>query len=540
MTRRPLVLASLAFAILLGPHLASCQALAQGKQRYPARSLSGGRGWLNTARPLNLRELRGKIVLLDFWTYCCINCIHILPVLKQLEAKYPNQLVVIGVHSAKFSTERDLKNIQQAVLRYGITHPVINDGNKAIWRRYKVNFWPTMFLIDPEGYVCAWRRGESPIGVLDKAIALQVKIHRQKGTLNEKPIRWDLELSKQKPTPLRFPGKVVVDLTGDRVVVSDSGHHRVVVTDRTGSRSAVIGSGQPGRQDGSFTEASFNDPQGLAIDGDTLYVADNSNHLIRKVDLRNRRVTTVAGTGKMLVSYGSLRGRSSSPLGYALSNPWDLALVKGQLYIAMAGTHQIAVFDPASNTIRPYSGNGTEDVRNGTLTGSSHAQPSGLATDGRVLFVVDSEGSSLRAVSLPPGNTVGTIVGTSGLPMFKSLFAFGDRDGRGSSVRLQHPIGVAYANGKVFVADTYNHKVKVVDPTTRTSVALAGQRRPGNSLDPLLLHEPAGLAAHGQTLYIADTNNHRIVKMDLTSRQAQAFTIEGLGPPPRPPETGRP
>ncbi|MBQ16435.1 MAG: hypothetical protein CMJ65_04870 [Planctomycetaceae bacterium] len=532
MTRRPFVLASLALVILLGPHLSTRQSLAQGKRRYPAPSLSGGRGWLNTSRPLDLRDLRGKIVLLDFWTYCCINCIHILPMLKQLEEKYPNQLVVIGVHSAKFSTERQIENIRRAVLRYGITHPVINDGNKTIWKRYKVNFWPTMFLIDPEGYVCAWRRGEAPFEVIDKAIALQVKLHRQKGTLKEKPIRWNLELSRQKQTPLRFPGKVIVDLTGERIVVADSGHHRVIVTDRTGSRSAVIGSGQPGRQDGSFTEASFNDPQGLAIDADTLYVADNSNHLIRKVDLAKRRVTTVAGTGKMLTSYGSLRGMSNSPLGYGLSNPWDLSLVKGRLYIAMAGTHQIAVFDPASNTIRPYSGNGTEDVRNGTLSGSSHAQPSGLATDGRVLFVVDSEGSSLRAVSLPPGNSVGTIVGTAGLPNFKSLFAFGDRDGRGSSVRLQHPIGVAYANGKVFVADTYNHKIKLIDPNSRTSVVLAGQRRAGNSLDPLLLHEPAGLAAHGQTLYIADTNNHRIVRMDLTSRQAQAFTIERLTPPP--------
>jgi len=528
--RRTALTLPLILAILLaGPRPQN----ACAQQPYPAPSLAGGSGWLNTSRPIDLRDLRGKIVLLDFWTYCCINCIHILPTLKKLEEKYPNQLVVIGVHSPKFSTERDIENLRRAVLRYDISHPVVSDSSKAIWRRYKINFWPSMYLIDPEGKVCAWRRGEAPFEVIDKAIARQVRIHRQKRTLNEKPIRWDLELDKQPRTPLRFPGKVIVDSSGRRIIVADSGHHRLVVTDPSGQKSKVIGSGRPGRQDGPLGEASFQDPQGMVLDGDTLYVADNLNHMIRKVDLKAGEVTTIAGTGKLLKSYTSLRGRSSTPTRYALSNPWDLELVNGRLYIAMAGTHQIAVLNIAANTIAPYAGTGVEDVRDGSLSRSCLAQPSGLATDGKYLFVVDSEGSSLRAITLPPGNNVGTLVGTTGLPMFKSLFAFGDRDGRAAAVRLQHPIGVAYADGKIYVADTYNHKIKLVDPVARSCTTLTGHRGRGNALEPLQLHEPAGVAVHGQTMFIADTNNHRIVTVDLPSQQARGLTIEGLQPPPR-------
>ena len=528
--RRLALVIPLVLAIVLG---GSAPPVAHAQQKpYPAPSLAGGTGWLNTSRNIDLRDLRGKIVLLDFWTYCCINCIHILPTLKKLEAKYPNQLVVIGVHSPKFTTERDIENLRRAVLRYDISHPVVSDSSKTIWRRYKINFWPSLYLIDPEGKICAWRRGEAPFEVVDKAVAQQVRIHRKKGTLNEKPIRWDLELDKQPPTPLRFPGKVIIDPIGKRIVIADSGHHRLIVTDPSGSQATLIGSGRPGHQDGPLGEARFQDPQGMVLDGDTLYVADNLNHMIRKVDLKAGLVTTIAGTGKMLTSYSTLRGRSSNPTRYALSNPWDLALVGGRLYIAMAGTHQLAVLNLSANSIAPYAGNGVEDVKDGSLAKSCLAQPSGLATDGKYLFVVDSEGSSLRAVTLPPGNAVGTLVGTTGLPMFKSLFAFGDRDGVGSAVRLQHPIGVAFADGKIYVADTYNNKIKLVDPAARSCVTLAGQRRRGNSLEPLQLHEPAGVAVHGQTLFIADTNNHRIVTVDLASRQARAMTITGLGPPP--------
>ena len=519
--------------VLVGLSLAGRHAAAQQKP-YPAPSLSGGFGWINTSKPLSIRALRGKVVLLDFWTYCCINCMHILPTLKQLEEKYPNQLVVIGVHSAKFRTERDLENIRRAVLRYEISHPVLNDGRQAVWRRWKVDRWPTLFLVDPEGMVWSWRSGETPFAAIDRDVAKIIRIHRNKGTLNEQPIRFELDRSRLKPTPLLFPGKVMIDADNQRVYIADSGHHRIVVAGFDGKLVGTIGSGKAGRADGDFRTSSFRDPQGMVLSGNKLYIADNLNHLVRVADVSTGRVTTLAGTGRMLPSYKTLARRSSSPRQYALSNPWDLSLIGSKLFIAMAGTHQIAVLDLAGGAIALFSGTGVEDIRDGQRAAAAHAQPSGLATDGRRLFVVDSEGSSLRAVSLPPDNRVTTLVGTTGLPNFKSLFAFGDRDGRGKGVRLQHPIGVAFHADTVYIADTYNHKIKLVNPTTRTCRTLAGTGSAGSSLSPLQLHEPAGVAAHGRTLYIADTNNSRVVTVDLDAHEARLFTVEGLSPPVAP------
>ena len=516
--------------VMVGLLLTSRHAIAVQKQ-FAAPSLSGGMGWINTSQPLSMRALRGKVVLLDFWTYCCINCMHILPTLKQLEEKYPNELVVIGVHSAKFRTERDLENIRRAVLRYEISHPVLNDGRQAVWRRWNVNRWPTLFLVDPEGMVWSWQSGETPFEAIDRDIARIIQIHRNKGTLNEQPIRFELDRSRLKPTPLLFPGKVIVDADNERVYIADSGHHRIVIAGFDGKLLDTIGSGLAGQIDGDFSTSSFRDPQGMVLSGNTLYIADNLNHLVRAADVSTGQVTTLAGTGRMLPSYETLTRYSTTPRQYALSNPWDLALIGSKLFIAMAGTHQIAVLDLAGSGIGVFSGTGVEDIQDGQRTMAAHAQPSGLATDGRNLFVVDSEGSSLRAVSLPPQNRVTTLVGTSGLPQFKSLFAFGDRDGRGSRVRLQHPIGVAFHANSIYIADTYNHKIKLVNPITRTCSTLAGDRSAGPGISPLQLHEPAGLAVHGQTLYIADTNNNRVVTVDLHTQESRLFEIEGLAPP---------
>ncbi len=123
--------------------------------RTDAPSLEGGEGWINTSGPLALQDLRGKFVILDFWTYCCINCMHILPVLKKIEHAYPNEVVVIGVHSAKFATEQDSKSITEAVLRYEIQHPVINDADHVLWDKFQVTSWPTIKVVDPEGKVIA-------------------------------------------------------------------------------------------------------------------------------------------------------------------------------------------------------------------------------------------------------------------------------------------------------------------------------------------------------------------------------------------------
>ena len=252
--------------------------------RRAAPELDGGVAWLNTAGPIQLKDLRGKIVVLDFWTLCCINCMHTLPDLAKLEKKYANQIVVIGVHSAKFDNEKDSDNIRKAVLRYEISHPVVNDANRTIWNAYDCHSWPSLVLIDPEGNLVAEGEGEGLCPALDGRIARLVTEYRDKKLLDEKPprqIRAPARYAETGASPLFFPGKVLADGAGKRLFISDSTHHRIVITDLDGKKIAVAGDGQAGTDDGPFDKAHFNDPQGLALDGDTLYVADRKNNLIR-------------------------------------------------------------------------------------------------------------------------------------------------------------------------------------------------------------------------------------------------------------------
>ncbi len=500
-------------------------------RRVKAPPLSGGVEWLNSAGPIELERLRGKIVLLDFWTYCCINCMHILPHLKRLEQKYADELVVIGVHSAKFLTERESENIREAILRYEIEHPVVNDANMVIWRRYGARAWPTLVLIDPEGYAVLKVSGEGWFDVIERAIEALIAYHEARGTLKRGRLLFGLESVRAAATPLRFPGKVYADAASNRLFITDSNHNRIVICTLDGKLLDVIGSGQIGAKDGSFEEAQFFRPQGVELVGQTLYIADTENHLIRAADLEERVVRTVAGTGKQ----GWERPFDAQPaLQTALSSPWDVCWVGSKLYVAMAGLHQIWVYDPVKETIRVFSGSGREGILDGDPDIAEFAQPSGLSTDGTRLFVADAESSGVRIVYPDRGGLTETIVGLG-------LFEFGDRDGIGSEVRLQHPLAVQHwRDDDLFVADTYNNKVKLLNARTRRCTTWIGSRQAGSSLNPLQLNEPGGLAiAHGK-LFIADTNNHRIVVVDLKGKQARELPIDGLTPPRRDDEAQAP
>jgi len=523
--------------------------------RTPAPSLDGGVAWLNTAGPLDVKDLRGKFVLLDFWTYCCINCMHILPELKKLEKAYPEQLVVIGVHSAKFDTEKDSENIREAVLRHEIIHPVVNDAEHLIWKRYGVNSWPSLMVIDPEGYLVAANSGEITFEALDAFLKAKLPYYRKRGLLDETPLRFDLEAHRSRVTPLRFPGKVLADEASKRLFITDSNHNRIVVSDLDGKLQYVIGSGAVGSEDGSFETAQFDHPQGLALRGEMLYVADTENHLIRLVDLKQKQVTTLAGVGHQNRSgwpgMAELRQRMLTdptakmpdrwvgpPLKTAINSPWALWLHQDDLYIAMAGPHQIWKMTLDGKEIGPYAGNGREDIVDGPLLPkrpyelgySSFAQPSGLASDGRWLYVADSEGSSVRAVPFDANGEVKTVVGTSHLP-FARLFTFGDVDGQGEPVRLQHVLGVTHYRDKLYIADTYNHKIKVIDPQARTCRTIAG----GGGEAEIHFDEPAGVTAAAGKLYVADTNHHEIRVVDLdNNNRVSTLRIDGLQPPDPP------
>ena len=495
---------------------------AQEKPRVRAPEITGGRGWLNTDKPLSLAALKGKVVLLDFWTYGCINCIHIIPDLKKLEAKYANQLVVIGVHSAKFQNEKETENIRRIILRYEIEHPVYNDSEYAVWQSYSVRAWPTQVLIDPAGYVIGGVSGEGNYEVIDQAIAKTIEEFRKKGGLNEEPLKLVLERAKVGDLPLAFPGKILADANTDRLFIADSNHNRIVVTKLDGTFIQTIGTGEAGAADGAFDKATFYRPQGLALAGDNLYVADTQNHLIRRVDLKARTVETIAGTGQQSLE----RFKTGPARTVALSSPWDLQLAGRVLYIAMAGPHQIWQLDLDKNEVSTFAGSGREARLDGPLEKAGFAQPSGIATDGKTLYVADSESNIIRAIDFA-GRSVKTLVGGD-------LFEFGDVDGTGDDVRLQHPLGLITYGDKLLIADTYNHKIKELDPKQEKVTSLFGTGKPGQAdgTSPSF-YEPGGLALANGNLYVADTNNHAIRVIDLKTKRTSTLRINGLTPPTR-------
>ena len=483
----------------------------------PAPALDGATGWLNVSAPITIEQLRGKVVILDFWTYGCINCVHVLRDLKTLEQRFPNELVVIGVHSPKFTNEKDSGNLKRVVVRYEIEHPVANDANHEIWRRYGAKAWPTRIIIDPAGNLVGTALGEGNLEGFISAIRTVVRVFDERGEINRSPLPLDLERQRHLDQPLLYPGKVLADEPGDRLYISDSNHNRLVVATLAGKLIETIGSGLQGDNDGIFMQARFHRPQGLALDSSTspgaggqlLYVADTENHQVRVVDFMARAVHTLAGTGKQAAS----SGEGGDALGIDLNSPWDLALKPGILIVAMAGSHQIWVIDLLNDQAYPYAGTGEEARRDGAVNGAAFAQPSGIVVDGNVLYVADAESNSIRAVQLPPLSMLTTIAGGD-------LFEFGDQDGAGEAVRLQHPLGVAARDGRIFIADTYNHKIKVLDPSSgKVSTFASGFREPG------------GLSIAGNTIYVADTNNHAIRTVDLESRRVDTLAIEGLTPP---------
>lgn len=490
----------------------------QAKVRAP--ELVGGRGWLNTDKPLSLAALKGKVVLLDFWTYGCINCIHIIPDLKKLEAKYANNLVVIGVHSAKFVNEKDTENIRKIIVRYGIEHPVVNDADFKIWEAYAIRAWPGLVVIDPAGYVIKTVFGEGRYGELDQTVSETIAEFRKKGELNEQPLKFALERAKIGDLPLAFPGKVLADEKSKRLFISDSNHNRIVVTDFAGKFLNAIGSGKAARADGDYAAASFNRPQGLALDGDALYVADTENHLVRRVDLKTQKVETVGGTGRL----EDFDGAGGDALKTAINSPWDLQIVGRNLYVAMAGSHQIWRMNLDEKTIEPYAGTRAEARYDGQIDEAAFAQPSGIASNGKTLFVADAESNVIRKIDFQT-EAVETLVGGD-------LFQFGDKDGAGDDVLLQHPLGVALYDGKILIADTYNHKIKILDAEKRTVETFLGTGKAGQSDGAnASFYEPAGLSIADGKLFVADTNNHAVRVVDLKTKTVSTLRIEGLTPP---------
>jgi DNA-binding beta-propeller fold protein YncE len=488
--------------------------LAADDEIAPAPDFTGADGWLNTEKPISIADLKGQIVIIDFWTYCCINCMHIMPDLKFLEEKYKNDpVVVIGVHSGKFNEEKDADHIRQAVLRHNLSHPIAIDSDMKIWKSYGVHSWPTLVLIAPDGNIVGALPGEGHRDQLDRAIAAILEIYGKNGKL-AKHISFKTERSTFKSGALEFPGKVLADAEGKRLFVSDTNHHRIVVASLTGEIEQTIGTGAIGLKDGSFAQAEFYQPQGLALSADRkiLYVADTENHALRAVDLDKKTVVTLAGNGQQ-ARRDRMEGAAAE---LRLSSPWDLSRVGDRLFIAMAGTHQIFVMDLVTKQISRFAGDGHERAKDGPLLRASFAQPSGLATDGKTLYVADSEASSIRAITLSENGNAVTLAGSG------DLFGFGLKDGAGEIALFQHPLGVALSGETLYIADTFNNVVREINAKTgATKTILGNGKKDAGTEDAIGLYEPGGLSVIGDTLYVADTNHHRILAVDLKTKKAK-------------------
>lgn len=428
--------------------------------------------------------------------------------MRKLDQKFGDTVTVIGVHSGKFTRERDTSRIRDAAIRLGNTHPIVNDRQFRTWRSYAVNAWPTIVVVGPEGHVLGVHAGEFEAEQLAPFIEGLVRESESRGSLVRGERHFDADMPVQLPGVLRYPGKIAID--GNRIAIADTGHDRLLIGSLDESRrrariDRIIG-GTAGFVDGPGGLLAA--PQGVVFGGETLYVADAGNHAVRAVDLETGSVRTVAGTGRQL------RTRADAA-GGALSSPWDLALHEGTLYIALAGVHRIVALDIASGGLRPFCGSGREEIIDGLHADAALAQPMGLATDGRRLYFADAETSAVRWADLDPAGSVGTLVGTG-------LFDFGDRDGTGDDARLQHPQAIAlHGDGRVLVADSYNDSLKWIDPRTRSCETFVRG-----------LHEPGGLARSAGTVYVADTNAHRIVAVDEENGDLAVLEVEvdpGMG-----------
>ncbi|MEU9413120.1 NHL domain-containing thioredoxin family protein [Streptomyces sp. NPDC048281] len=471
--------------------------------RVRAPELVGKGGWLNTGdKQYTLADLRGRIVVLDFWTFCCINCLHVLDELRELEERHRDTVVIVGVHSPKFVHEADHRAVVDAVERYGVEHPVLDDPELATWKQYAVRAWPTLVVIDPEGYVVAQHAGEGHAHAIARLLEELEAEHEAKGTLR----RGDGPYvpPEPEPTALRFPGKALLLPSGNFLVSDTTRHQLVELAEDAETVVRRIGSGTRGFTDGTADTAAFNEPQGLALlDDGSVVVADTVNHALRRLDPATGEVSTLAGTGRQWWQGSPTSGPAR---GIDLSSPWDVAVFGGRVWIAMAGVHQLWTYDPESGTVAVAAGTTNEGLVDGPAAEAWFAQPSGLAATADRLWVADSETSALRWVD--PDGHVHTAVGTG-------LFDFGHRDGAAGQALLQHPLGVtALPDGSVAVSDTYNHALRRYDPATGEVTTLATD-----------LREPSDAVLAGDEIVVVESARHRLTRLRLPEEAVRVASV---------------
>ncbi len=485
-----------------------------------------GLAWFNVDRPLALSDLRGRLVILDFWTICCVNCINVQPTLRRIMAAFPTDSVcVIGIHSPKFPAERDSAAVSHALTRYDIRHPIVHDPDLDLWHAYGVSGWPTLVFIAPDGKVLGDLPGEPDGDKLLCGIGRMVRDCRQTTSVpSPLPCRepgataagaGGTEPRLRYPTAIKpLPPSAGADADGRLWACADSGHHQVVLLADDGREVRRFGCGLPGFIDLGSADSAFNGPQGLVCDSRFIYVADTGNHAIRKIEIATGVVSTVAGTGMR----GGVLQRTLPAHEVALASVWDLALRGPRLFFSNAGTHQVGAIDLGSGMLEVMAGTGLEDLVDGPARAAQLAQPSALALNGAAtrLYFVDSETSAVRALDLDHGGHVRTLAGAG-------LFEFGHVNGALAMARFQHCLGIDWWRGRLVVADSYNGVLRVIDPLAG-QVSDLGERTFASVDGAFSCNEPSGVAVAGpDRLLVADTNNHRLVELRPDRRTARTW-----------------
>lgn len=472
-------------------------------ERSRVLEIPGGLQWFNVDCPVSLRSQAGRVVLLDFGNYSSIHCQHVHSDLHSLANKFQDRLVIIGIHSPKFPGEMGGTHVQKAINRHHVCYPVVHDPELTISRTYNIREWPTQVLVDCEGYILGSLAGEGQLSKLEQIIEYQV--NKKGDALANGESSFSILQSPEPAGVLSFPGRIVA--SDNKVYIADSGNNRILVASKNGSVLRQYGGATAGLIDGDAASAAFNNPQGMVLVDEHLYVADEGNHAIRRIHIRKNDVVTVAGTGRQ---GSSVVIDGSDPLNVDLNSPCDLAFKRGMLYIAMTGLHQVWRFSLVKNTLEVFSGSGEENLVNGPPGKAAFAQPTGLTILGDKLYTADATTSAVRSIDLVTG-FVSALVGADSYEHDKN-------DGDGVATRLQYPLDIEADPDRnlLWVADTYNNKIRKIS---------VGDNYVSSVFLNRTLDEPGGLAFRNNTLYIANTNLHEILRLNPENGHAEALNV---------------
>ena len=470
---------------------------------HPAFDFPQGLDWLNVSRPLTLNDLKGRVVVLDFWTYGCINCLHANAILKKIKHQYGDQLLIISIHTPKFENEKNIQTLRKNIRRFEMQHPVVNDTEYLLAKKYHVNAWPSFVVLNKKTEIMGKTVGENGLRLVKKAIKKVLETTVEVISMPKIPLL--LETDKAANQLLFAPSKI--DINSQYVAISDSLHHRIIITNHQGKIQSIYGGKKSGFKDGKINKVRFNLPQGVILTKTGVYVADSGNHRIRFIDFKTQITTTIAGGGKdlsLLYPFDPAIQATKT----ALSSPWDLTINHQHLFIAMAGTHQIWQYHINHQTIKILAGDGKEGITDGHFETATFSQPQGLIIQKNKLYVADAESSAIRVLDLNE-KKVKTLNGTG-------LFDFGDQNGDFKTAKLQHPNGLGWlTEDKILISDSYNHKIKRLDLEQQTIQTFIKNG----------LNEPSDIKRYQDFILIVDSNHDRIMHYDLNTTKIKSWVI---------------